>query len=74
MLYFRFRDFDLEAQIATLPACAVENMGRKRGFARQRHNSECMHSNRKSESDNTNPNAPGMAFVLHHAFYTMPHF
>lgn len=54
-----YRDFDLEAQIATLPACAVENMGRKRGFARQRHNSECMHA-RKSESDAAHPNPPGM--------------
>ena len=35
-----YRDFDLEAHIATLPACSIENLGKKRGFARQRHLSE----------------------------------
>ena len=43
-----FRDFDLEAHIATLPACCIENMSRRRGFARQRHSSDTC-PNRKPE-------------------------
>lgn len=49
---YKTGDFDLEAQIATLPACSVEKLGRKRGFGRQRHFSECFHTHRKlSESE-----------------------
>ncbi|KAH3699227.1 uncharacterized protein LOC127860315 isoform X2 [Dreissena polymorpha] len=44
---YKTGDFDLEAQIATLPACPVEKLGRKRGFARQRHSSECTHNHKQ---------------------------
>lgn len=48
---YKTGDFDLEAHIATLPACCIENLGRKRGFARQRHFSETCPNRKQEDSE-----------------------
>ncbi|KAL4228917.1 hypothetical protein ACF0H5_011958 [Mactra antiquata] len=72
MKRYKTGDFDLEAQIATLPACSVENMGRKRGFARQRHNSECIHTQRKL-SDIDSFSSPHQVFNAEKIVTLPPH-
>ncbi|XP_053409336.1 HMG box transcription factor BBX-like isoform X2 [Mercenaria mercenaria] len=69
---YKTGDFDLEAQIATLPACSVENMGRKRGFARQRHYSECTLTQRKMVDCETSPHSVP-AFDIDKAVSLPPH-
>ncbi|WAR06485.1 BBX-like protein [Mya arenaria] len=74
MRRYKTGDFDLEAQIATLPACVVENMGRKRGFARQRHNSECTHTQRKtSDHDDRHCFIEPPVFDIERAVCLPPH-